>query len=294
MELTSFRLLATAGATTVAAVVGLAFAWRHLTRYLLPVRVAAILICETLLVLTIALAINRAGGFYPTWSALTAPPPPFAVAGPAAAATASLRPQLQAMVPDGGHQGLIFRWPGAGQPHDPDPQPTVWLPPAYFQQPDLILPVAVVVVPSAATAASGAWNGNDVAPLVAAASGCVIFLRLGHGADSVRFASAVLPQLARSVGVADHAWGIVAVGSATDLGRSLFSADTLRFTSFASVAARPGLLATAVVRAFAGLPPALSPPVTQPPAPISPLPPVPSPAPTRADPVTAPLATGAA
>src|SRR5258705_313842 len=140
MELTSLGLLATAGAATVAAIVGLAFAWRHLTRYLLPVRVVGILICETLLMLAVALVINRVGDFYPNWAVLTAPP--FDVAAPTAT-TAGLRPQLQAMAPSGGRDGLVFRWPDTGHPGDPNPEPIVWLPPAFFRQPDVIRPVVI-------------------------------------------------------------------------------------------------------------------------------------------------------
>jgi len=253
MGLTSGTLLATAGIVCAAGLTALVLLWRRWGGRLVVLRAVGILACELLIVVTVGLAINRWGQFYPTWSSLRD--------NPSSATEPVVQrpdPGLTAAAPHGAEVGYLLSWPAT--PTGLTGPPLVWLPPAYFRDPTDALPVVVVV----AGPADGAWSGNDVPVGDRPAGGCVVFARVS--AQPVSGLLTLAAELVRDLHVTTHGWGVVGIGTAAPTAHRLATADPVRFGAVAEVATPGGRadLAGALDLMLSESPPALAPPLVLP------------------------------
>jgi hypothetical protein len=235
MELTSRSLVALSAITTVLACTALIVFWRRLARRAWPlVRVVGILLCEALLIFTVALQINRADDFYPSWSALLGGDQTRDL--PRAPA-ASLSGWLASKAAEGARSGLAFTWRSSDAAWRLPQPPIVYLPPAYFRQPGLMLPVIVVLAPPALTAAQGAWDDPAPAALAhdAGVSAGLILLRADAHLNVTTLAATLPQRLLTDVRVAPHGWGVTAIGAAIPAGLDLLRLGSDRFGPLALV-----------------------------------------------------------
>jgi lysyl-tRNA synthetase class 2 len=140
MSLTGWPLLLLTAAATVLAVAGTVRWWR---RARMPVRAAAVLLLETLAVLTAGLVVNRQEQFYPSWRALRGDTGTVAVAAPAVAG------RLDSLT------ASSFRWRPAGLPAWRLARPPlVTLPAGYRARPQVAFPVVLSLGAAAPRTAS--------------------------------------------------------------------------------------------------------------------------------------------
>jgi hypothetical protein len=229
VALTGLRLLAAAAAGTAAALVVLALLWRRLRCPLIGVRVVGILLCETLLLVTVALTVNRAGDFYPSWVSLVGETTPVRL--PTTQAI-RLSPQLAAQAPAGRQDGLVFRWHPAGESSWRLAEPPVaYLPPWSFRGQDVAVPVVVIVLaPTAKIPADGEISGLARADGVAA---CLLFLHESRSTRPPVLAEGLAKELPASLPVLGHGWAAVGVGPAASVALTVWQADSARFTALA-------------------------------------------------------------
>jgi hypothetical protein len=218
-------------------------------------RAVGILVCELLIVVTVGLAINRWGQFYPNWSSLL--DNPVAASEPVVGRP---DPGLTAVASDGSRVGYLLRWPttlaGLAGP------PLVWLPPAYFRNMTDTLPVVVVVAGVVDGPATGAWPGNHVPDSDRPPGGCVVFVRISHA--NATGLSTLTAGLVAHLHVAAHGWGVVGVGAAAPTANRLASADPVRFGPVVDLAGGSDALAAALTQALSEEPPPLAPPLVLP------------------------------
>lgn len=235
VELTSLPLLLITCCVAIGVLAALIVGWRRLRGWWLPVRIAGILLCEVLLLLSVALEVNRSGDFYPSWSAL--------LGGAQSrdlphAPAANLAPWLSGKAKQGAENGLVFTWkPTDAKSWQLGEAPIVYLPPTYFRSSTLSLPVIVALAPSGARATQGAWDDRTVDTLARAAAvpSILVFLRTGRHLQPDRLAAGLPARLAADLRVAPHGWGLVGIGTAVPAALQLFRNDPARFGPLALV-----------------------------------------------------------
>src|SRR5205823_2925543 len=178
------------------------------------------------------LVVNRSLEIFPSWSALFnrhhAAPPPTVVAD----ATARLDVWLHARAVEGARNGLVFEWrPGGVGSWHLAAAPVIYVPPRYFTATAARFPVVVVVAPTRAGPAQGAWDPRKINQVVPHADAEVnpavlVFLRTDHPDETVL--TEVLPgQLDEDLRTAARGWAVVGVGA--DAGFTALARDPLRF-----------------------------------------------------------------
>ncbi|MCO8275991.1 hypothetical protein M1L60_35980 [Actinoplanes sp. TRM 88003] len=143
MTLTGWPLIALAAAATVAAVTVTVLTWPRGGRLRPVTRTAAVLLTESLVVVTVGLVVNRHEEFYPSWSALRGDTGTVAVAERARVGSldAHMRSARFTWRPPG-----LAAWRLAGPP-------TVTLPHGYRERPGMAFPVVLLFdAPGRATA----------------------------------------------------------------------------------------------------------------------------------------------
>jgi hypothetical protein len=185
VSLTGIPLLVLTVIGTVAAVVLLVFVWRRPGLRWLPARALSIVLCEALVLVSIGLVANTQLDLYPSWTALLGGihAKGQVVVDPSSA----LSKWLQGRQAEGAKDGIVFNWHPAGEAKwHLASQPIAYVPPAYFRDPNTLLPVIVAIAPAGATAAQAAWDDKGVAPLVQAPppdqrNAVIVLIRLGQG-----------------------------------------------------------------------------------------------------------------
>src|SRR5438270_71629 len=133
--------------------------------------------------ITAGLVVNRSLEIFPSWSALFnrhhAAPAPTVVADP----TTRLDVWLHTRAVEGARNGLVFEWrpAGVGTWHL-TAAPIIYVPPRYFTATAARFPVVVVVAPTRAGPAQGAWDPRKINQVVTHAdsevnSACFVVLR---------------------------------------------------------------------------------------------------------------------
>jgi hypothetical protein len=233
VALTSRSLIAFCAIATVLACTALIVFWRRLGRGGWPlVRMVGILLSEGLLIFTVALQVNRADDFYPSWSALLGGVQSRDL--PRASAV-SLSGWLAGQAAEGARTGLAFTWRSSDAAWRLPQPPTMYLPPAYFRQPGLVLPVVVVVAPPTVTAAQGAWDDPAALAHAASVNACLILVRADPHLNVPSLAATLPQRLLADVRVAPHGWGVTAIGAAIPSGLDLLRLGSDRFGPLALV-----------------------------------------------------------
>lgn len=248
VELTGLPLLLISCGVAIGALAALIAGWRRLRAWWLPVRIAGILLCEVLLLLSVALEVNRSGDFYPSWSAL--------LGGAQSrdlphAPAANLAPWLSRKAKQGAENGLVFTWkPTDAKSWQLGEAPIVYLPSTYFRRPALSLPVIVALAPSGARATQGAWDDRTVDTLARAAGvpSVLVFLRTGRHLRPDRLAAGLPARLAADLRVAPHGWGLVGIGTGVPTALQLFRSDPVRFGPLALVSSTAPPLSAKLLR----------------------------------------------
>ncbi|SBT41370.1 hypothetical protein [Micromonospora auratinigra] len=231
MSLTGIPLLALAAATTIALACATAYTWRRARRARLPLRVTAILLTETLTLLTLGLAVNRQEQFYTSWTDLLD-------SGAHASTGHDERP------------GRLDRWLAH---HDTDPDtpstfawkptgwqnwqlteaPTVVVPAGYLRHPDWRYPAVVVA------ADDDRWSAaeeRDAARATTAAGPAILVFT--HPADTVEpgvLAGALPLSLTRDLRVTGHSWALVTTTRRQNLAHAVVHAAPDRYPALALV-----------------------------------------------------------
>jgi hypothetical protein len=262
MGLTSGSTLATAGVVAAAGLTALILLWRRWGGRLVVLRAVGILGCELLIVVTVGLAVNRWGQFYPTWSSLRDNP-----SGATEPVVGQPDPGLTAAASDGGQIGYLLRWPTT--PTGMAGPPLIWLPPAYFRDATDALPAVMVVADAAAGPTDGAWPGNDIPDADRPPGACVIFARIAHlnaTAQPPAGLSTLATTLIHDLHVAPHGWAVVGVGAASTTANHLASGDPAHFSPVIDVMTPGGStdLVGGIAQVLSQEPPTLAPPLVLP------------------------------
>lgn len=235
MELTGLPLLILVWMGALGATVALVRFWRRLSGRLVAVRAIGILLCEALLLFAVGAAVNRDGQFYPSWSALVGGG---AVGNQSARRAANLTPWLQTRAAEGRRDGLIFPWQPTDEPAwRLDQPPTIYLPPAYFRDADVNLPVVLALAPPGLGSDAGGWDDPGLQSLAHRSdpSAVVVFLRVGTGARLDRLAAQLPDQLAADLRATGHGWAVIGVGTDAKAALALAAADPTRYGPVALV-----------------------------------------------------------
>jgi hypothetical protein len=210
VSLTGAPLLALTIIGAVAAAVGMVFVWRRPGLRWVPARALSIVLCEALVLMSVGLVANTQLDLYPSWTALLGGihEKGQVVDDPSSA----LGKWLQGRQAEGAKDGIVFNWhpAGAAQWHLAS-QPIAYVPPAYFRDPNALLPVIVAIAPPGATAAQAAWDDKGVAKLVQAPppdqrKAIILLIRLGQGAPKAHpSATASHPTLVPHTGASGTA-----------------------------------------------------------------------------------------
>jgi hypothetical protein len=236
MELTSTWLLVISCFDAIGTIVLLVALWKRMRRWWLPARIIGLLLCETLVLTSVALEVNRVGDFYPSWSALLGGAQTRDLAH---APNANLNAWLQGKAAEGIRSGLVFTWKTFGEASWKLAEaPIVYLPPAYFRRPDAVVPVIVAIAPVGAGAKQGAWDDRTVKSLItnAPVPSCVVFLRTAKDAKVVGPLADKLPaRLQADLRVTPHGWVVIGAGTATSVAFDLLRSDSAQFNALALV-----------------------------------------------------------
>jgi lysyl-tRNA synthetase class 2 len=225
MGLTDLPLIVLTGLAAVAAGAGTTLLWSRFGRWRLLSRSAGVLLCETLIVLSVGLVVNRHEQFYPSWQALTGDTG-------TTARTARTAGRLDASF---GPATPTVAWRPAGSPRwqlASTAQVTV---PAGYRT-DAEFPALIAL--------GGRPAASDLVRVVAYPTG-----------RSTAAALADLPTLLQAdVRVTGHGWALIATPAQAALATRLATGDPGRFAALvvvgrppAGFAAPPGL-AVAVAR----------------------------------------------
>ena len=191
MSLTGVPLLVLGVVASLGALAGTVWFWRGANWWRPITRTAGVLACEALILVTTGLVVNRSLEIFPSWSALFnrhhAAPAPTVVADP----TTRLDVWLRSRAVEGARNGLVFEWrpAGVGTWHL-TAAPVVYVPPRYFTATAARFPVVLVVAPTKAGPAQGAWDAHKLNQVVPHADAEVnpavlVFLRTDHPDQTV-------------------------------------------------------------------------------------------------------------
>ncbi len=230
MSLTGLPLLLLAAATAVAAAVATARTWRRHRRWAPLTRAAAVLLTETLTLLTAGLAINRAAQFYPTWADLLPGDTIRHDTGPAHPGHLD-----RYITSHTGHTGggtLSFAWhPPHWTSWPVTAAPTVVVPASYPQHPTWRYPVVVIADPANPT------QENKAAPTAEDHAGpaILVFTHLRPAATPDILTDTLPTDLARDLRVTTHSWALVGGGDLTPLARAAVRAAPARYPTLALI-----------------------------------------------------------
>lgn len=213
MSLTGLPLLVTGGVLTVALVAATMLTWRRRP----ALRALALLLTETVALLTVAVGANRSLELYPSWSVLlgTVPrPAPAAAAAPPPAA--GLEEGLRA-------DRLTFAWKPAGwESWRLAAAPLVTVAPAYLRDTAARFPVVVVV----AGPAKAGWDDRHPPQVEGAIA---VYLRVTEPAAAVPALTTALPeQLGRDLRVQPMSWAVAGIGPGQPLALDLVGSGPYR------------------------------------------------------------------
>ncbi|MEU2615418.1 hypothetical protein ABZ570_28155 [Micromonospora sp. NPDC007271] len=256
MSLTGLPLLLLAAATAATAAVATARTWRHHGRWAHLTRTAAVLLTETLALLTAGLAVNRAAGFYPTWADLLPAGTIHHDTGPARPGhldhliTSRAGHAPDAPVSLTWHPVRWTSWPVTAAP-------TVVVPADYPQHPTWRYPVIVLAGPATPAEENNAAHAAEdrAGPAV------LVFTHLRPAATPDILTDALPTSLARDLRVTGHSWALIADDHLSPLARAAVRAAPARYptlvlidgTTDPATPAPPDLPATETV-AVAGVP----------------------------------------
>ncbi|MFI5834226.1 hypothetical protein ACIA5A_11165 [Micromonospora sp. NPDC051300] len=235
--MTDLRLVVAAGALAAVAAAGAVAVWRRRPRPGVALRAGVVLLAELLLVTAVALVVNRAEGFYPTWRAL-------AQNGSTARRTPDTPGRLDATVRRlalGADRPVampwrppsLAAWPGAGV--------TVQVPAGYLGHPSWRYPAVLVL-----SSPVDGWTDGRVltAARQDAPAVVVVTVRAGPDVDPGVLATRMPQDLERDLRVTGHRWGLVASGHVRRLAQAVVGRDPGRFPVLAITAGpRPSGLA---------------------------------------------------
>jgi hypothetical protein len=272
VSLTGRPVLVLAIVGTLAAVVLLVFLWRRPGLRWLPVRALGIVLCEALALLSVGLVANKQLDLYPSWTALLGR---VHAKGQVVDPTSALSRWLRGRQAQGAKDGIVFNWQPASTAHwQLASQPIAYVPPAYFRDPNTLLPVIVAIAPAGANAAHAAWTDKGVARLLQAPppgqrNAIIVLIRTDRAvpgspasaasrpsdvAAAVWLCNALPAQLEHDLRVTRHGWALIGVGSAASAALAVFAGDPGPFTAVAVVADGTTALPAAVVNQVRALP----------------------------------------
>jgi hypothetical protein len=232
MGLTSITLLLLAAAVAAGATTALCVFWNRLADRRRPVRVVGILLSEALLLFTFGLLVNRIGGFYPSWAALTMATPaiqPAPAAPPPQPAWLSAYRAAQSQA----ERGRAFAWQsGSRTAWGLSAAPMVWLPTdtlpsatdAHVSE-RVAVPVTVVLLPKDAAAPSIPHTGTSA----------VVVLRLADPPRPAALAAGLAVHMSTELPVESHSWTAIGVGPACAAAVALLTDEPNAFHDLALV-----------------------------------------------------------
>jgi hypothetical protein len=189
VSLTGAPLLVLTVIGAAAAVVLLVFVWRRPGLRWVPARAGSIVLCEALVLMSVGLVANTQLDLYPSWTALLGG---IHAKGQVVDPSSALSKSLEGRQAEGARNGIVFAWHPAGVARwHLAGQPIAYVPPAYFRDPNTLLPVIVAVAPAGATPAQSAWDDKTVAQLVQAPppeqrNAVIVLVRIGQGWPGTR------------------------------------------------------------------------------------------------------------
>jgi hypothetical protein len=193
MALTGWPIIVVAAVLALGAGAATVLTWRRHRRLAWASRALAVLVCETLALLTTGLIVNQREQFYPSWAALfeSADHTPVATAKPT---VGLLDEQIAARVGNRGEKQVSVLWPGASWAawHLAGP-PTLVVPQVYLHHPTWSFPVVLAFGPAGA-------------PEVSAIR---VVVKLRPGADGAALGAQLPAELAKALRVQPHGWALV-------------------------------------------------------------------------------------
>lgn len=258
MGLTSTALIVLAIVATVAAAVLLVVVWRrpsiatHGGVRAVLARSGTLLLCEALLLLSAGLVLNRQFDLYPTWASLLGQT---GANSQTSTTTKGLTGWLESKAADGSRDGLLFPWRPKGEAaSNLATTPLAFVPAAYFQQTTASFPVVVVVAPSGATAAQGAWDGSDVARLLHKDRPVVVVFVRTDRPNATLLGTTLPAALDQDLRVSAHGWAIVGAGDAAPAAVAAVGRNADRYGIVAAVTSGTAGVPAALTQAVPRLP----------------------------------------
>ncbi|SBT45334.1 hypothetical protein [Micromonospora narathiwatensis] len=230
MSLTGLPLLLLVAATTVAAAVTTARTWRRHRRWSHLTRAAAVLLTETLALLTAGLAVNRTAAFYPTWADLLPADTVHRDTGPAR--PGHLDHFITSRAGRAPTAPITFTWhPPRWTSWPLTAAPTVVVPADYPQHPTWRYPVIVLTDPANPTQENTAAHTaeNHAGPAV------LVFTHLRPAATPDILTDAIPTSLTHDLRVTTHTWALVAGGQLTPLAQAAVRAAPTRYPTLALI-----------------------------------------------------------
>ncbi|MEU8263930.1 hypothetical protein AB0C02_25305 [Micromonospora sp. NPDC048999] len=224
MSLTGLPLLLLAAATAVAAVVATARTWRRHRRWAPLTRAAAVLLTETLALLTAGLAVNRAAGFYPTWADLLPGDTIRHDTGPAH--PGHLDRFISSRAAHTAGAPVSFTWhPPRWTSWPVTAAPTVVVPADYPQHPTWRYPVVVLADPATPAQENNAAHAAEEH----AGPAILVFTHLRPTATPDILTDTLPTGLTRDLRVTTHSWALVASDHLTPLALAAIRATPTRY-----------------------------------------------------------------
>ncbi|TDC59818.1 hypothetical protein E1258_16625 [Micromonospora sp. KC207] len=234
MALTGISLLVLAGLAAVGAAAATVVGWRQFGRLRIPARVVGVLLTQTLVLVTVGLAVNRSAQFYTNWDDLLTQ----ATAG--GRHHVSTPGKLDQWVRQHDHsdsaQPFAFQWrPNGWADWHLAAPPTVTVPTDYLRNPGWRYPALLVL-----TSAEDGWGNaapTDLARSAQTAAGpAVLIFAHTTPATSVPTLAMTLPdQLSRDLRVTGHSWALVSSARQEPFARQMVLAAPGRYPALAVV-----------------------------------------------------------
>ncbi len=244
MSLTGLPLILLEAFCTVAAVAATMLWWNRFGRQRYLLRTTGVLLAEVLLLVNIALVVNRSEQFYPTWATLTDTTATDETVVAAASDGANrIGPgdlDHRLAVRANGRTGVAqsFPWESADwRGWRLAAVPTVITPPGYLQHPTWSYSVVVVIHDGAAGWSAAAQQAAAARATASGISAVVVFATTTAATSAQALASALPDQLGRDLRITSHRWAIVTSAADPALAQSVVLAASARYPSIAVVAA---------------------------------------------------------
>ncbi|MFB9238626.1 hypothetical protein ACFFWC_24385 [Plantactinospora siamensis] len=252
--MTGVPLLAMVAVLTAAVIAATVLGWRRGNRpRRVLTRAVGVLLAESLVLLTIGLAVNRSEGFYPSWHDLLHP------GGPSEPVLTSRAGALDGWLRD--HVGNLatgaasFPWRPAGWADwRLGGPPTLVVPAGYLDHPSWSYPVVLVLSDSAGgwseadaaaaalavedprPAPSGARGATPATPAGAAVAGdaaVFVLARVEPATTPAALTRSMPASLSQDLRVSGHGWALVGSAGAQTLARRAVATDPARYGALA-------------------------------------------------------------